>query len=108
MRRASRDAVRAVVMTTPHYAVIAGGAPPLAVRVSVPQRVRAVFGVETPASGPEPVTVTVARMVRPDRREAFERWADDVLGVARRFPGNLGGCCATTSSDWHSSSQEPH
>ena len=31
---------------------------------------------------PEPVTVTVARVVRPDRREAFERWADDALAKA--------------------------
>ena len=38
----------------------------------------------------EPVTVTVARVVRPDRREAFERWADDVLQLAATFPGNLG------------------
>ncbi|GAB3198597.1 antibiotic biosynthesis monooxygenase [Geodermatophilus arenarius] len=38
----------------------------------------------------EPVTVTVARDVRPAQREAFERWADDVLGQAAAFPGNLG------------------
>ncbi len=38
----------------------------------------------------EPVTVTVARDVRPDQHEAFERWADEVLGLAARFPGNLG------------------
>ena len=38
----------------------------------------------------EPVTVTVARDVRPDRREAFEQWAREVLGLAARFPGNLG------------------
>ncbi|MGY1696747.1 antibiotic biosynthesis monooxygenase [Geodermatophilus sp. SYSU D00814] len=47
----------------------------------------------TPAhlsSAGEPVTVTVARDVRPDQREAFERWADDVLGLAAAFPGNLG------------------
>jgi len=36
------------------------------------------------------VTVTVARVVRPDRREAFERWAENVLGLASQFPGNLG------------------
>ncbi|MGY1738785.1 antibiotic biosynthesis monooxygenase [Geodermatophilus sp. SYSU D00684] len=38
----------------------------------------------------EPVTVTVARDVRPAQREAFERWAADVLGLAAAFPGNLG------------------
>jgi antibiotic biosynthesis monooxygenase (ABM) superfamily enzyme len=38
----------------------------------------------------EPVTVTVARDVRPDQREAFERWAEEVLGLAARFAGNLG------------------
>jgi hypothetical protein len=29
-------------------------------------------------------------VVRPEHREAFERWAHDVLAVAARFPGNLG------------------
>jgi len=58
--------------------------------MSVPLRLRARFGSHEPAPAPEPVTVTVARVVRPDRREAFERWADDVLGMASRFPGNLG------------------
>ncbi|MGY1814701.1 antibiotic biosynthesis monooxygenase [Blastococcus sp. SYSU D00820] len=38
----------------------------------------------------EPVTVTVARDVREDQREDFERWAADVLGQAERYPGNLG------------------
>jgi antibiotic biosynthesis monooxygenase (ABM) superfamily enzyme len=38
----------------------------------------------------EPVTVTVAREVRPEQREAFEAWAADVLGRAAGFPGNLG------------------
>jgi uncharacterized protein len=58
--------------------------------VSVPLRLRARLGVDTPAPTPEPVTVTVARVVRPDRREAFERWAENVLELASRFPGNLG------------------
>ena len=39
---------------------------------------------------PEPVTVTVARVVRPDRRQAFERWAAETLALAASFPGNLG------------------
>ena len=38
----------------------------------------------------EPVTVTVARDVRVDRRESFEQWAAEVLGMAAEFPGNLG------------------
>jgi hypothetical protein len=38
----------------------------------------------------EPVTVTVARHVHADRRAAFEQWAGEVLGLAERFPGNLG------------------
>ena len=41
-------------------------------------RPRSAADVPTPPA--EPVTVTVARVVRPDQREAFERWADDVLG----------------------------
>jgi antibiotic biosynthesis monooxygenase (ABM) superfamily enzyme len=42
------------------------------------------------APGAEPVTVTVARVVRPEHRADFERWADEVLALARTFPGNLG------------------
>jgi antibiotic biosynthesis monooxygenase (ABM) superfamily enzyme len=34
--------------------------------------------------------VTVARVVRSDQREAFERWAENVLAQAAGFPGNLG------------------
>jgi antibiotic biosynthesis monooxygenase (ABM) superfamily enzyme len=58
--------------------------------VSVPLRLRARLGVDTPPPASEPVTVTVARVVRPDRREAFEQWAESVLDLASRFPGNLG------------------
>jgi antibiotic biosynthesis monooxygenase (ABM) superfamily enzyme len=73
--------------------------------VSVPLRLRARFGSsedEAPLS--EPVTVTVARVVRADRREAFERWAEDVLGMAARFPGNLGASLlhpGPGSSEYH-------
>jgi uncharacterized protein len=52
----------------------------------------------------EPVTVTVARVVRPDRREAFERWADDALAKAAAFPGNLGATLlrpGAGSSEYH-------
>jgi antibiotic biosynthesis monooxygenase (ABM) superfamily enzyme len=73
--------------------------------VSVPLRLRARFGSsEDGPARPEPVTVTVARLVRPDRREAFERWAEDVLGVASRFPGNLGATLlrpGPDSSEYH-------
>jgi hypothetical protein len=58
--------------------------------VSVPLRLRARFSSDPSASNADPVTVTVARVVRPDRREAFERWAENVLGMASQFPGNLG------------------
>jgi antibiotic biosynthesis monooxygenase (ABM) superfamily enzyme len=72
--------------------------------MSVPLRLRARFGVDAPAPAPEPVTVTVARVVRADQREAFERWADDVLEVAARFPGNLGASLlhpGPGSSEYH-------
>lgn len=45
---------------------------------------------EAVAGAAEPVTVTVARDVRADQREAFEAWAAEVLGLAAEFPGNLG------------------
>jgi antibiotic biosynthesis monooxygenase (ABM) superfamily enzyme len=72
--------------------------------VSVPLRLRARFGADVPTSPAEPVTVTVARVVRPDQREAFERWADDVLRVATGFPGNLGASLlhpGPDSSEYH-------
>jgi antibiotic biosynthesis monooxygenase (ABM) superfamily enzyme len=72
--------------------------------MSVPLRLRAAFGAEVPGAAAEPVTVTVARVVRPDRRAAFERWADDVLRVASGFPGNLGASLlhpGPDSSEYH-------
>jgi antibiotic biosynthesis monooxygenase (ABM) superfamily enzyme len=72
--------------------------------VSVPLRLRAAFGADVPTPPAEPVTVTVARVVRPDQREAFERWADDVLRVASTFPGNLGASLlhpGPDSSEYH-------
>jgi antibiotic biosynthesis monooxygenase (ABM) superfamily enzyme len=72
--------------------------------VSVPLRLRGRFGAEVPTPLAEPVTVTVARVVRPDQREAFERWADDVLRVAAGFPGNLGASLlhpGPDSSEYH-------
>jgi antibiotic biosynthesis monooxygenase (ABM) superfamily enzyme len=71
----------------------------------VPLRLRARFGpTETTAPNAEPVTVTVARVVRADRREAFEQWAEDVLAMAARFPGNLGASLlhpGPGSSEYH-------
>jgi antibiotic biosynthesis monooxygenase (ABM) superfamily enzyme len=72
--------------------------------MSVPLRLRARFGADGPAQAVEPVTVTVARVVRPDQREAFERWAEDVLEVASGFPGNLGASLlhpGPDSSEYH-------
>ena len=72
--------------------------------MSVPLRLRARFGADAPTPPAEPVTVTVARVVRPDQRAAFERWAEDVLRVAAGFPGNLGASLlhpGPDSSEYH-------
>ncbi|SOE04173.1 hypothetical protein SAMN06272739_0008 [Blastococcus haudaquaticus] len=72
--------------------------------MSVPLRLRARFSSDPSAPHAEPVTVTVARVVRPDRREAFERWAENVLELASRFPGNLGASLLRPgpgSSEYH-------
>ena len=42
--------------------------------------------------------------MRPDRREAFEAWAENVLGLASHFPGNLGASLLRPgpgSSEYH-------
>ncbi|WP_369134766.1 antibiotic biosynthesis monooxygenase [Modestobacter sp. I12A-02662] len=39
---------------------------------------------------PEPVTVTVARVVRPELQNAFEQWATDVQEVVAAFWGHVG------------------
>ncbi|SCX59969.1 hypothetical protein SAMN03159343_4033 [Klenkia marina] len=44
----------------------------------------------TSTTAQQPVTVTAARVVRPDRREAFEQWAREVQALAATFPGHLG------------------
>lgn len=41
-------------------------------------------------SAAEPVTVTAARVVRPEQRPAFEQWAADIQQVVAGFPGHLG------------------
>jgi len=81
-----------------------GGAASAESGVSVPLRLRALVGADVPTPPAEPITVTVARVVRPDQREAFERWADDVLRVAAGFPGNLGASLlhpGPDSSEYH-------
>jgi uncharacterized protein len=43
-------------------------------------------------------------VVRPERREAFEQWAADTLGLAARFAGNLGATLlrpGAGSSEYH-------
>ena len=42
------------------------------------------------APAAQPVTMTAARVVRPERRAAFEAWATDVQELAATFPGYLG------------------
>ncbi|TFV63206.1 UNVERIFIED_ORG: antibiotic biosynthesis monooxygenase [Bacillus sp. AZ43] len=72
--------------------------------MSVPLRRRARSGGEPSTPNAEPVTVTVARVVRPDRREAFEREAAAILRVASTFPGNLGATLlhpGPGSSEYH-------
>ncbi|MEI4272678.1 antibiotic biosynthesis monooxygenase [Klenkia sp. LSe6-5] len=48
------------------------------------------MSTRTTSSTPQPVTVTAARVVRHDRREAFEEWARDVQALAATYPGHLG------------------
>lgn len=43
---------------------------------------------ETPRD--QPITVTVARTVLPDNREAFEDWADGIQSRVSDYPGHLG------------------
>jgi antibiotic biosynthesis monooxygenase (ABM) superfamily enzyme len=72
--------------------------------VSLPLLRRPRFGGEPSSPNAEPVTVTVARVVRPDRREAFEREAAAILRVASTFPGNLGATLlrpGPDSSEYH-------
>ena len=57
---------------------------------SLPDRLAGTIAARPPAPAPEPVTVTVARVVRPDQQNAFERWAAEVQEVAAGFPGHLG------------------
>jgi len=55
---------------------------------SLPERLTGNTVARPPA--PQPVTVTVARVVRTEQQDAFERWAADVQELLTTFPGNLG------------------
>ena len=46
---------------------------------------------ELPRLGPEPVTLTVERVVVPGREADFETWANEVLATLAAVPGFLGG-----------------
>jgi antibiotic biosynthesis monooxygenase (ABM) superfamily enzyme len=53
-------------------------------------RLRSLTSAPAPRPTAEPVTVTVARVVRPQLQEAFEGWAAEVQQLLAGFPGNLG------------------
>lgn len=57
---------------------------------SLPERLAGNIVARQPAAAAEPVTVTVARVVPPERQDAFERWAADVQELVATFPGHLG------------------
>jgi antibiotic biosynthesis monooxygenase (ABM) superfamily enzyme len=57
---------------------------------SLPERLTGTIVARQPAPAAEPVTVTVARVVRPEQQNAFERWAADVQELVATFPGHLG------------------
>src|SRR3712207_3460414 len=58
--------------------------------MTVTTRLRSLTGSSSTPVATEPVTVTVARIVRPEQQDAFERWAADVQEVVAAFPGHLG------------------
>jgi antibiotic biosynthesis monooxygenase (ABM) superfamily enzyme len=60
------------------------------VPVTIPTRLRSLTSAPAQQPAAEPVTVTVARVVRPEQQDAFEEWAADVQELLTRFPGNLG------------------
>jgi antibiotic biosynthesis monooxygenase (ABM) superfamily enzyme len=57
---------------------------------ALPERLTGGLGARQPEPAAEPVTVTVARVVRPQQHDAFERWAADVQELVATFPGHLG------------------
>jgi uncharacterized protein len=60
------------------------------VAVTMSTRLRSLTSAPAPQPAAEPVTVTVARVVRPEQQDAFEEWAADVQRLLTQFPGNLG------------------
>jgi uncharacterized protein len=58
--------------------------------VTVTTRLRSLRAASTLSVPAEPVTVTVARVVRPEQQDAFERWAAEVQELVATFPGHLG------------------
>lgn len=57
-----------------------------------------------PVPDTEPVTVTAARLVRPDQAAAFEAWAEEIMALAATFPGHLGSTLlrpGAGSSEYH-------
>jgi hypothetical protein len=60
------------------------------VPVTMSMRLRSLTSVPAPEPAAEPVTVTVARVVRPEQQDAFERWAAEVQDLVATFPGHLG------------------
>jgi antibiotic biosynthesis monooxygenase (ABM) superfamily enzyme len=47
----------------------------------------------------QPVTVTAARVVRPEQRAAFEQWAAEVEELVAGFPGHLGSTLLHPGTD---------
>src|SRR3712207_399180 len=82
-----RPAVPDVTGTTGGNSRGPGGAQ---VPVTMSTRLRSLTGAPAPQSAAEPVTVTVARVVRPGQQDAFEEWAARVQELLATFPGNLG------------------
>ena len=58
--------------------------------VTMSTRLRSLTSSPAPQPVAEPVTVTVARVVRREQQAAFERWAADVQELVATFPGHLG------------------
>jgi antibiotic biosynthesis monooxygenase (ABM) superfamily enzyme len=70
--------------------------------VDGPTRLRTLLaGTPTAVPGAEPVTVTVARVVRPEQQDAFECWAADVQELVATFPGHLGSSLLRPGPDSH-------
>jgi hypothetical protein len=58
--------------------------------VTLSTRLRTLTSAPARQPAAEPVTVTVARVVRPEQQDAFEEWAAEIQQLLTTFPGNLG------------------